>query len=319
MQNYFDSNCTSPLLEGSLTVQSLHWPATSVQQGRTNTIPLGALETISGSLTFRDIKTNDGSAWTIDEQNNLINVDSGLTFSQLENLAMPHFEDLTTSENLIFHDVNVTAALLNYSMIWPNLWAVTSTDLQRTDLSSFEIPNWQLTPYSDSTDAYILAIDNPQLRSLRIEGYPAGYLVHTTLRGNNEALIVEFPNVTAGTFNLSGVDEFYAPALVTLGSQTFDSEIQTISSNAFTSLNLSAVSSAYGVVEIDSNPSLETLDLSSLGSVTNLRIANNKNLREIKLPELRSVSQSLYIEGPIDSYVLLGHAHLLNIADIRQH
>lgn len=298
-------HCSSSDYSGDITFESVIWPSSSLSKP-TRPIALGALQTVTGSLELNNIQIGDdaASSWTVNGSS-LNYVSNNFSCFHLAEFAMPHFPNLSTSGGLVFNNVSLTPVPLDYEELWPLLLQVTTIDLTNTTLTTFGPFKTGLSPLGGAGDAYITVVDNLHLTDLDINGYNGSTdTVYVNIHSNTEDLVVSFPDMIAGVFNISGVDGLHAPAITTLGSQEFDtSEVQVISSNGFSTLDFPILATTYGTVEIDSNPSLTTLDLGNLTTVTSLSITNNTSLRKIVLPELQYISTSLYIDGPIDQFV----------------
>ena len=308
VESILQGNCSDIFTwNGDLIVQGFVVQASLPSEGSSpSTLSLDPLQEITGNLEFNDIHWPDGvgGAWTVDT-GNISGVGVNLTFSNLQQLEMPQFPHLQRTELLSFNDVEFTAALIDYKSIWPQLSTVTTLDLIDTSASSFGPLGLPLSPFEGSTFAWITVTGNHGLRSLHVDGYSnPGLSTRINIRDNTASPSVSFPSMTMGSFNISGVNDVSIPGVRTLGLLSSDFETQSISFNSFAALDLSNVSTAYGTIEIDSNPLLRSLDLSSLGTVSNLKITNNSQLNTIDLGNLLAV-KSLDIEGPINTYVSL--------------
>ena len=290
-------------------MENITVPGSTPSEGSTITLSLGSLQDITENLEFVDIRLEDGvgGSWTVDT-GSLTEIGGNLSFSKLQGLTMPLLSNLQRTQILSFNDVEFMPAFtdLDYTVKWPELSAVTTMGLIDTSLSKFGPFQLSLSPYNGSPEAWITVTGNEQLTNLEINGYGnAGVFAHVNIHDNAASPSVSFPLMTEGSFNISSVSSLSVPGVQTLGSQILEFETQTISSNSFTTLDLSNVSTASGIVEIDSNPSLKSLDLANLNTVTSLKITNNTQLDTINLGSLFTIQKSLEIEGPINTYVFL--------------
>ena len=302
--DYFKNDCRDPEYDGDLTIANITWPSSPSIQGVSRTVPLGALQTISGSLELTSIRVQDGQgSWKVDG-GTLVEVSSNLTFSELEQFDMPNFQDLTTAGVLAFHNVTFGPDLVHIDELWPKLWKVNTLDITNTSLTSFGPTSILLSPLDATFEAYVIANANSRLTTLSVIGYGDNNpTVHVDIHNNNKYLSVDLPDIVTGLLNVDNVGDLHANALVNLGSPNDEFSVQSISNNWFTKLTFPNLTTVHGEVEIDSNPLLSELDLGGLLSVTSLRITNNSALRDIELPTLQAIGSSLYIEGPIDRCV----------------
>lgn len=266
-----------------------------------NTLSL-ELQEVTGDLEFNRIQIQENMAggWTVDAER-LSDVGGKLIFSELQQLAMPRFPMLNSVTELSFNDVGFTPEFVNYAAKWPQLSQVTTLNLINTSLSSFGPFALSLSPEDTASGTTINITGNQDLRNVTINGYGnSAVFVRVDVHDNAANPSVSFPLMTGGSFNISGVSGISVPGVQTLGSQYSEFETQTISSNTFTTLDLSNVSTIYGTVEIVGNSALTILDLSTVGTVNNLEITNNPDLATIKLDNLGAIYTSLEINGPID-------------------
>ena len=295
---------------GSITVSAS-------SRGDSDIITFDNLENIIGDLIFTD-------ASQYGQRENLLRisapklsaVDGQLLFSTMTGLEMPSFPSLLSARVIAFSNITFGNYTSFGAATFGQLSRVGSIIFNHTNVASIG-EGW--TQQLDSTNpdsATLMALDNPNLTELMVQGYHTSDM-DVNIQRNSPSLEVGLPDLMyCSRLQIGDVHRFTADQLQRMGPaqssttppgrsqrrQVSDSE--DASSIANTNLNeliLPSLSTIDGALSLLDNPSLATLGLSSLRSVGSLRIAGNSMLADIALPRLSNVEGEVNLSGPIES------------------
>lgn len=302
-----------------MTVQSI---SISLPPNFYNTeLNLDGVEKITGDLEFKDISVAKGNGSLIISASNLEKVDH-LLFSDISPLEMPDFPRLEKLQDITFRNIDFRDYTTFSPNRWPKLQQLYWLTVENTTMT--KIGGWDTSLVIQPSEAYLqlnpsyrplvllTATDNPSLNDISLRGFVnSASAIVATISNNGKDLQVDFPKFEHSILWIRDAAEFSAIDMKTLSvneglfQDYIDAEKPKSGNpgfvdNIFTTLDLPNVTGIENVFDIANNTYLSNLVLPALGSVVNLQIQGNPELKDLALPELVGIGGKLNISGSFD-------------------
>ena len=213
-----------------------------------------------------------------------------VTFANVDNLQLviPGFFE---AAHVSFRNVSFGDSKL--PIFNPNGLDLTEFDLENTNLENLSLVSTNRAP------ATLNVHNNPTLQHVTLTGAYKGAI---SILDNNDHCNVTLLDPEIASLRISNTNSFSAPVLTNISIES------TLADNTFSELDLSSLVSATQL-SITNNSKLGDVLFDSLDYVGSLEISNNPLLRDVNLPKLTNVSNSLGLSGDFSRYV----KELLNI------
>lgn len=266
-------------------------PAADIGDTAPYTLNLSSLTTVYGNLEIVDVAFDraDDEDLIIDAPN-LSNIAGTLSFSQMQNLAMPKFGALNVAIEIAFDKITFAGPAEFGSATFWNLASVNHISLLNTGVTTVG-SGWtsRLSGVVNTQDELSITLGgNENLSNVTLHGWD-DRPVNIDIQGNLASPSVNFPDITQCLrLNLETVRSFNASNLQTIGRQDTLSLPQTktsdwnvrrqesedpisspssVKENSFIDLTLEALATIYGPFELSDNANLERIYFSALSNV----------------------------------------------------
>lgn len=259
--------------------------------GSTHPISLPSLQTVEGDLTFSVSEALDGirrpADWTI-ELDALDQVWGNLTFRGLSLSRSPITTrlsaDALTFDNVIFNiatdseDVEVDLGVSVRSIIVSGCSGVTKLETELISDSGSPLSNASFT-----------AMGNPSLAEVTLRGY-GNLSTDVNVQNNDPAMSVVLDDLSTGSLNLAGVQQFQAIALASLVPNVVTGSGSAFEDNTVTAFEFPALTTTgEAPVVFADNFHLESISMPNLGYISNLSIVSKSTLETVDLSGVQTI------------------------------